>query len=257
MLVKICCSPCVGYWVCLRVSNNKTSWREYTDVCRQSTGNEIPLASWMALTSNACLSYQPRLLHLSRGTRRERITLSFVRAHSMEGNPSVICPDEHTLWAGARSQGTCVPKHVPDGQTPARTLHEQKHKSNRKHKNGCWSSLFHIFMTIPLEQQRGTLITKMSSVQKNKKDPLQHDPGSLDSQGSTYFFIHLLNIWVGEKGAWWLALIRRTRQSWWQMRSRDLLHLGLLLAPLKLLEQAWLNWTKLGLRKWQRRLMPF
>ena len=57
-------------------------------------------------------------------------------------------------------------------------------------------------MKIPLEQQRGTLITKMSSVQKTKKDPLQHDPGSLDSQGSTYFFIHLLNIWVGEKGAW-------------------------------------------------------
>ena len=168
------------------------------------------------LTIKACLSYQPRLLHLSRETRRERITLSFVPAHSKEGNPSAICPDEHTLWVGARSQGTCALQARTWWANPRKNAGwtEAQTKANGKHKNGCWSSLFNIFTKIPLEQKCGALITKISAVQKNKKDPLQYDPGSLDSQGSTYLFIHLLNIGVGEKGAWWLALIRRTRQSW-------------------------------------------
>ena len=188
--------------------------------------------------------------------RGSQCTLSLITVR--RENPSVICPDKHTLQVGARSQGTCTLQENPWWANPCMNARwtETKMKPNRKLKNGCWSSLFHIFTKIPLEQQCGTLITKMSSVQKNKKDPLQYD-WSLDSQGSTYLFIHLLNIGVGEKGARWLALIRRTRQSWWYVRSRDLLHLGLLLVPLKLLEQAWLSWTKLGLGKWQRRLMPF
>lgn len=167
MLVKICCIPSVGYWVCIRVSNNKTSWREYTDICRQSIGNEIPLASWMAVTIKACLSYQPRLSHLSRGTRRERITLHFEPDHSTEGKPISYLPRwAHPTGVGARSQGTCTLQENPWWANPCMSARwtEAKMKPNRKHKNGCWSSLFHIFTKIPLEQQCGTLITKMSSV---------------------------------------------------------------------------------------------
>lgn len=59
MLVKICCIPSVGYWVCIRVSNNKTSCREHTDICRPSIGNEIPLASWMAWLSRPAFPISP------------------------------------------------------------------------------------------------------------------------------------------------------------------------------------------------------
>lgn len=77
----------------------------------------MPLASQMALVPKACLSYQPRLWHLSRGTRRDRITLYCVPARGTVGKPITHPPRQaHPTgeMLGLRGAKARVhPEHVP------------------------------------------------------------------------------------------------------------------------------------------------
>lgn len=213
MLVRMCCIPNVRYWVSGLLTIKPHGGTKQTGAGSQEETRCLWHPRWLWFPRPAFLiSPDCGTCHVEHEGTGSHCTVCLLVVQWE--NPSLIHPDKHTL------QGRCyaceAPRHVYTRSTYPCVSAEwtkAKLKANRNEKIGCWSS-FHKFTKIPLEQQCGRLIAKMSSVQKKRKreknDPLQYDLRSLGHKVASVS--PSLESRGGRERSLWLALIKRTRQ---------------------------------------------